>query len=127
MKRYDLVEKIREVGVKNPDLQEILEEEVMNTVENFEIEDVKRAVRSFICKFRSNYEKCSRMMIRMIQKEKVWLDGDMYAPAETATNSTFDFQSGRPEQKWIEPSNRMKRKRVHELKDSNCTVALIVR
>ena len=124
MKRYDLVEKIREVGVKNPDLQEILEEEVMNTVENFEIEDLKRAVRSFICKFRSKYEKCSRMMTRMIQKEKVWLDGDMYAPAETTTNSTFDFRSGRPEKNWIEASNRTKRKRVHELKDSNCTLAL---
>ena len=64
MKRYDLVEKIREVGVKNPDLQEILEEEVMNTVENFEIEDVKRAVRSFICKFDDSSDSEGKSLTR---------------------------------------------------------------
>ena len=126
MKRKELIEIIREVGVKSSDLQNIIKQKVTTALGGGDECYVRDKVKWFISKFCQKYMKPNRMLSRMLEFEKEWLEGEVFQEAVLDDNSNIEVASGpgRPEKTWDEASERSKRRKIQILKESHCTLAL---
>ena len=126
MKRKELIEIISEVGVKSSDLQNIIEQKVTTDLGGGNEGEIRDKVKKFINKFRQKYMKHNRMLSRMLELEKEWLEGELFQEAVLDDNSNIEVVPGpgRPEKPWDEASERSKRRKVQILKENHCTLAL---
>ena len=129
MKRKELVEIIKEVGVSSSDLQHVIEQKVTDHLSELgggdgDVDNVKDKVKKFLSKFRQKYNKYYRNLPRMLEMEYEWLEGDVIKEAEIRDNTNVEAGPGRPEKPWDEASDRSKRRKVQLLKENNNTLAL---
>ena len=124
MKRKELLEIIKEVGVNSPDLQNTIEKEVTSHLKGRNVDDVRNKVKVFISKFRLKYNKHTRIWPRMLEKEYEWLEGELIKEDAVRDNINVEAGPGRPIKPWDEASDRSKRRKVQLLKENNNTLAL---
>ena len=122
MKRKEVLEIIKKVGLQSPYIDEAIEEKVAkdDTTTNKDEADIKLNVSRFLAKFRQKYNKHNRMLARFVEKEYEWLEGDLYKPADKAVVAG----PGRPDIPWDEASERTKRRKIQNLKENNRTIEL---
>ena len=79
MRRLQAIEKVQEVGINNPDLHDILCDNVSSQMSISDSEDLSKKISLFTSKLKVKFKKHSRTYSRLIKKEKVWLDGQLYS------------------------------------------------
>ena len=115
MKRKELLEIIKEVGVNSPDLQNTIEKEVTSHLKGRNVDDLRNKVEVFISKFRLKYNKHQRIWPRMLEKEYEWLEGELIKEDAVRDNINVEAGPGRPIKPWDEASDRLKRRKVQLL------------
>ena len=111
MKKLELIPVVREYGISNGNLQDILVSKVINS-ENCDCdkESVQNAVKLFISKLKTRIQKHSRNYSVLISKEANWLDGDI-----GIKNESMGPGPGRPKKSLDECGGRAKRQIVADL------------
>ena len=99
MKRKELVEIIKEVGVSSSDLQHVIEQKVTDHLSELgggdgDVDNVKDKVKKFLSKFRQKYNKYYRNLPRMLEMEYEWLEGDVIKEAEIRDNTNVEAGAG---------------------------------
>ena len=109
MRRLQAIEKVQEVGINNPDLHDILCDYVSSQMSISDSEDLSKKISLFTSKLKVKFKKHSRTYSRLIKKEKVWLDGQLYS---IQSDSISAPGPGRPTKNWGDSSDRSKRRKV---------------
>ena len=137
MKRRDLVDLIRKVGINNKELQDLIETELVKVYVIDDIEELSSKVWTFISHFKARYNKHNRMYDRLVEKESSWLNEDIYTGLlcddQQFEESLIELQNedvnrnigGRPKKDWASSGERAKRLRVSELKKVHTTDELM--
>jgi hypothetical protein len=107
MKRVDVLDKIKEVGINNPNLCSVIEEEVKIRMNVHDLEDLKGKIKTFVAKLKIKYHKHRRTFSRLEEHEKEWLALELYARPAPPTS-----RPGRPTTPWTDSSERTKRRKV---------------
>ena len=125
------MEKVREVGINNKNIQDIIEKEIATTNNNSEAEDIKVEVRKFLSKLRQKYDKHSRNFQRLAEKEAGWLEGVLFEAKDEDMDNVINLGAGmgvagpgRPVKQWGDASDRTKKRKIQLLKENNNTEAL---
>ena len=113
MKRIQALEKIQKEGINNPLLPDLLAELVSEEMTVVDSEDWLAKKRVFTSKLRSKFKNHRRTYSRLIEKEKDWLDGELYV-----LKGELSVGPGRPSKHWNECSERSKRRKVARYKFS---------
>ena len=124
MKRLQLFNCIQTSGVNNPNLQSILQKEAGKFYNPEELVDIKAVIKTFICKFRKKFATNNRMMSRLKQREKEWLEKDVISVKNISKHSKCEVRPGRPDCLWEDASARTKRRKIQTLRENNNTIAL---
>ena len=137
MKNIDLVQKVKEVGVNNKELQASLEWELAKAL-NCDA-DVKlcEKVRRFLRTFKKKFEKHHRVFERFEKNESEWLSSNFFEELEfqsdtetindvcdTLTGCEVTSPMGRPTKEWNDLSDRTKRRKMFDLAASSSTKML---
>ena len=116
MKRLDLVNKVREIGLKSEQLNSDLSEFVLSYLdsgrEDVDLESLKIDMKLFISKVKQKYIKSSRHFDRLLKNESKWLSEEFVLKLKDRTKHGG---TGRPKKSWDESGERTKRQRVAEL------------
>ena len=107
MKKEVLVACIRDLGLKSPNLNSNLLDEVLR-IENvnrgdIDISCLKEAIKLFLTKFKSKFQSCNKTWSRFLEREKKWLEGTFEIKDKVNISG-----SGRPIKDWNECEERSK-------------------
>ena len=101
MKKQVLVACIRDLGLKSPNLNSNLLDEVLR-IENVNMGDIdisylKGAIKLFLTKFKTKFQKYNKTWLRFLEREKKWLEGNFEIKHKVNISG-----SGRPIKEWNE-------------------------
>ena len=94
--------------MNNPNLPELLTDFVCSIITVKERGNLVVKMRVFVAKLRKKFKQHSRTYARLCEKEKLWLDGELYIED---TDKHLPGP-GRPEKEWGDSSDRSKRRKV---------------
>ena len=106
MKIFELVEIVKDVGISNNNLQEILENKIREVLDLEITEEVSEKIRRFIRTFKKKLEKYHRNYEKLLNSESIWLNFIFLSPIEKIQDSPDTTNFGRPNKDWDDMSNR---------------------
>ena len=109
MKRLDLLNKVREIGLKSKKLDSDLSEFVLSNLdcgrEDVDLKSLKINVKLFISKVTQKYVKSSRHFDRLLKNESKWLSVEFVLKLKGREKHSG---TGRPKKSWDESGERTK-------------------
>ena len=117
MRRIDLAEKVRELGMGSQSLAPDIFNFVIANEGNSSLideESLKTSIKNFIHHLREKYKKHARTWSRLLDLESTWLSKDFLFAKNSEPSDTL-AGPGRPRKNWDEIGARTKCRRVTEL------------
>ena len=107
MRRLDISDEIKEVGINNPNFCSVIVKEVKIKMNVHDLEDLKGKIKIFVAKLKIKHDKHRKTFSRLEECEKDWLGLELHARPAPPT-----LRPGRPATPWADSLKSTKRRKI---------------